>query len=71
MNIMVVVEVHNARFWLILAKIQHSRVPTYNLAQNSYSGLAAGKGLTDKGSDRIKKLPPRRIPTVGIVPKVP
>ena len=31
----------------ILVSIQHSRVPTLNLAENSYFGLAAGKGLRD------------------------
>jgi hypothetical protein len=30
----------------ILVSIQHSRVPTFNLAENSYFGLAAGKGLS-------------------------
>jgi len=28
----------------ILASIQQSRVPTFNSAENSYFGLAAGKG---------------------------
>jgi len=28
----------------ILVSIQHSPVPTFNLAENSYFGLAAGKG---------------------------
>jgi hypothetical protein len=30
----------------ILVSIQHSRVPTFNLAENRYFGLAAGKGLS-------------------------
>jgi hypothetical protein len=32
-------EVRDAGFWLILVSIQHSRVPTYDLAKNSDSGL--------------------------------
>ena len=44
MNIGVVAEVRDAQFRLILLSIQHSRVPTYDSAKNSYSGLAAGKG---------------------------
>jgi hypothetical protein len=33
----------------ILVSIQHSRVPTFNLAKNSYFGLAAGKGSVRLG----------------------